>query len=233
MSKTLLITGGSSPIGAAIIKKFVENGYNIFFTYNSRDIEANQLAADIKNMGKECIAFKQDMTDIHAASNIISNFEKHFDHLDILVNNAVIKPLRQPLISMLDEEIDNQIMVGLTNAIKLCKHASSIMKNGSSIINISSESAKFGGNKIAVYAALKGALNSFTIGYAREMAESGIRVNAISPAVIHESEDVIEDQTIPLGRKGKPSEVADLAFFLCSKSAAYISGSIHTISGAR
>lgn len=233
MTKVLFITGGTSPIGSAIIKKFAQSGYDIFFTYNFRVNEALEIVSYIQSLGVKCVSFKIDMTSSDAIKDIIAEFKKYYSKPDVVVNNAAIVQARCTINEIDDLDIDKQIMVGLNSLIKITKYFSSFMSKNSSIINISSEAGKFGGNKLSLYASIKGAVNSFTIGVARELGEKGIRINAISPAVIGKSNVIEEDSTIPLGRKGTPSDIANIAYFLSTEDASYLSGSILTVSGAR
>jgi NAD(P)-dependent dehydrogenase (short-subunit alcohol dehydrogenase family) len=112
------------------------------------------------------------------------------------------------------------------------------MKNngGGAIVNISSEAAKFGGNRMTAYASSKAAVNTMTIGIAREVAPYKIRVNSVSPGVINTNDQEATKErlaTIPLGRLGKPSEVAELILWLLSDKASYVSGATFSVNGAR
>ncbi|AZL15490.1 SDR family NAD(P)-dependent oxidoreductase [Rickettsiales endosymbiont of Stachyamoeba lipophora] len=235
MSKTLVITGGTSLIGESIVRLFHSQGFNIVFTYHTSYTKAETLASDLGN--HNITKYQLDLADNLQLLRFVEYLSSNFNSIDVLINNGAMLPARRPVEEYSWEEID-QILFTNTNAtFKLCHGLLSLMRqNGGSIINISSEAAKFGGNQMTLYSASKGALNSFILGFAREVGKYHIRVNNISPAIIKDEQEVLPEEllkTLPLGRAGYPIDVANTAYWLCQDSARYISGTTLTISGGR
>lgn len=218
MKKTVLITGASKGIGLATAKKFEAEGYDVIVNYNKTTISG----------------FKRIQADISSEEDIIKMFSQ-IQKLDVLVNNAGISAADIQVEHMQFAELDQMFKTNTYSAFLCSREAIKLMKkSGGSIVNVTSEAAKFGGNNMANYSASKAAVNTLTVALAREVAKYNIRVNAVSPAIIdtgiHPSD---KSATIPMGRMGTPQEVADAIFYLASDSASYISGAILPVTGAR
>ena len=238
--KTAIVTGASRGIGAATASLLGDEGYNVVLGYNKEKEKAEILAGEIISKGGAAIAVQADMA---VEADIIRLFEtanNEFGHISALVNNAAVNPsgtVEGTEYAMLE----TVFRVNMFGTFIACREALKYMKAGGSIVNVSSEAAKFGGNKMTHYAASKAAINTFTVGFSREAAAKDIRVNAVSPGVI--DTDAHSGATperlaalhasLPFGRMGKTSEVAETIAWLLSDKASYISGSIITVAGAR
>jgi len=228
--KVALVTGGSKGIGRAICLVFAKAGAKIVINYSSDTTAAEAAADEIKKAGGEAIAIKAD----------VDQTIKVYGRIDILVNNAgVVKD--GYLMLMKEEDWDRVIATNLKGVFNCCRAAvrQMIAQKGGKIINIVSPSAITGRAGQTNYSASKGGIISFTKSLARELANFKINVNAVSPGVI-ETEMLktipqkIHDELlgmIPLGRFGRPEEVADVVTFLASDEASYITGQIISADG--
>ncbi len=240
--KTAIITGASRGIGAATAKLLAARNYAVVLNYNNSEEKAGKVLADIIKHGGKAIAVR---ADVGVEKDILRLFEtarKEFGNISALVNNAAISPACSV------EKIDYAMLdwVFRTNVYGVfiaCREAVKYMKEngGGAIVNVSSEAARFGGSQMAHYAASKAAVNTFTVGFAREAAAHNIRVNVVSPGII--DTDVHANATperleaikssLPMGRMGKAEEVAETITWLLSDAASYVSGSLISIAGAR
>lgn len=239
--KVALITGGSRGIGAATSLLLARSGYDICFTYFSDEGSAKLVKEEAASLGARVVTANVDVGSSSEIAALFSNFDDAFSRLDALVNSAAISASSLSVSKMTSDALNRIFSVNAIGTILCCREAIVRMKAGSAIVNLSSQAAKFGGNRMSHYAATKGAVDSFTIGFAREAAEKQVRVNAVSPAVIdtdahkNSSEDRLSalKRSIPLGRFGSSSEVAQTIAWLLSDKASYISGSIVPVTGAR
>lgn len=238
--KTALITGGTRGIGKAIVLAMAEEGADIVFTYLSRKDLAAQVVTAVQAMGRRCIAIQADASDIAAAKQVVERTIQEFEHIDILVNNAGVTH-DGLLIRMNEEQWDEVLNANLKSAFNYSKHVSQHMlsRRQGSIVNISSVVGIFGNAGQCNYAASKGAINAFTKSLSKELGARGVRVNGIAPGVIltemtQELPDELRAQylkDIALRRLGTPQDVANLAVFLASDKASYITGEIINCSG--
>ncbi len=238
--KTALITGGTRGIGKAIVLAMADEGADIVFTYLSRNDLAAQVVTAIQAMGRRCIAIQADASDIAAAKQVVERTIQEFEHIDILVNNAGVTH-DGLLIRMNEEQWDEVLNANLKSAFNYSKHVSQHMlsRRQGSIVNISSVVGIFGNAGQCNYAASKGAINAFTKSMSKELGARGVRVNGIAPGFIltemtQELPDELRAQylkDIALRRLGTPQDVANLAVFLASDKASYITGEIINCSG--
>ncbi len=238
--KTALITGGTRGIGRAIVLAMAEQGADIVFTYLSRGELAAQVAADVQAMGRRCVAIQADASDNAVAKQVVEQTIREFEHIDILVNNAGVTH-DGLLIRMNEEQWDEVLNANLKSAFNYSKHVSQhmISRRYGSIINLSSVVGIFGNAGQCNYAASKGAINAFTKSLSKELGARGVRVNGIAPGFIltEMTQQLPEElraqylKDIALHRLGTPEDVANLAVFLASDKASYITGEIINCSG--
>jgi NAD(P)-dependent dehydrogenase (short-subunit alcohol dehydrogenase family) len=244
----ILITGGSRGVGAATARLAAERGYDVAISYVSDEAAAHAVANDVKAAGRRALAIRADSADPEQVAALFNAIDREFGRLDVLVNNAAILGPQSSL-----EDLDfariqrifavNAIgpMLCSQQAIKRMSHRHS--GHGGAVINISSGAARLGSpNEYVDYAASKGALESFTIGFAKEVARDGIRVNCIRPGHIYTDMhasggepgrvDRVKD-SIPMGRGGQPVEVARAIMWLASDEASFITGTFLDVTGGK
>ena len=242
--RTALVTGAGGGIGRATALCLAELGMNVAVHYFRNADGARNAVAEIEKMGREVEAFQADLSRADEARGLVRDVEKRFGRIDVLVNNAGDLVERRPLLEM-DEELWRRIIdLNLTSAF-FCTQAAAcgMVKRGAGVIvNVSSLAAHNGGGPGAfAYATAKGALISFTKAIARELAPKGIRVNAVAPALIGETNfhdrytprEAFENtvRSIPAGRAGTPEDVARVIKFLVSDDSAYLIGETIDITG--
>ena len=239
-NKVALVTGASRGIGRAIAIKLAESGYDVAVNYNSNEAEAEKVADKIRSYGRRAMIVKANAGDRGDVNAMFRSVVKELGHIDVLVNNAGV--VDDAFLLMLSpDSLDRSLNINVKGYFYCAQAATLKMfkaKKGV-IINISSVSSMMALPGQSVYAATKGAINSMTATLARELAPYGIRVNAIAPGFIATDmvanlpEDKIQEYLtqIPLGRLGKVEEVAELAAFLASDEASYITGQTIVIDG--
>lgn len=239
--KTVLITGGSRGIGAALVRRFAEAGANVAFTYRSSSKAADELIGELSDQQGTLRAYQSDAADYEAAGQLVESVLKDFGQIDTLINNAGIT--RDTLMLRMDEEKWDAVMDNnLKSVFNLTKHVlRPMMKNrGGSIINMGSIVGLTGNAGQANYAASKAGIVGFSKSIAKEMGTRNIRCNVVAPGFIEtDMTDELNEQTreaylsnIPMKRFGKPSEVADVCVFLASDMSAYVSGQTISVCGA-
>lgn len=243
--KVVLITGASSGIGCAAAKLLGSRGAQVAIHYHSNRQGAEEAAEQIRAEGGDCALFSADVSDRDQVNRMASEVLERFGAIHVLVNNAGagIQPSR---FMELQEELWDKTYAVNVKSVLFCSQAvlrDMLPRGEGKIINISSGAARFGGAGESVhYASAKGAVNTLTIGMAREFADQGILVNAVAPGVIdtawHEkfsSGERLQQflPTVPLKRAGSPQDVAEMIAFLASDSANYITGEIFNVSGGR
>ncbi len=239
-NKTALITGASRGIGRAIAEKFAAAGANVALIYAGNDAAANETMATVQSLGVKAKAYRCDVADFAATAATVAAVLEEFGGVDILVNNAGI--VRDNLLlSMSEEDFDAVVGVNLKGAFNTTRHLYQhfMRKRRGRIVNISSVVGLCGNAGQANYAAAKAGLVGLTKSTARELASRGITCNAIAPGYIaSDMTDTLSEPVkqkalacIPAGRMGTPAEVAELACFLASDAAAYITGEVIRVDG--
>lgn len=239
-NKVALITGASRGIGEAIALKFAEHGANIAFTYLSSDERAKALEDQLTALGVKAKAYKSDAGQFAAAEALANAVAADFGTIDICVNNAGIS--RDNLLLRLSPDQWDEVMAAnLKSVFNLTKQVIRPMMKArkGSIINMSSVVGLAGNAGQSAYAASKAGIIGFTKSIAQELGSRNIRCNAIAPGFIetdmtHYLKDGGSEQwfsKIPLGRFGKPSEIADVCLFLASDMSAYVTGQVLAADG--
>lgn len=230
--KRALVTGAARGIGAAVALKLAEDGADVAITYEKSAEKAEVLAAEIRAMGRRAVAIQSDAASSEAAKAAVEQTVADLGGLDILINNAGVlfsgNFSTQPL-----EEIDLQLNVNVRGVFLVTQAALNHIPNGGRIISTGSNAGlavPFAG--IAVYAATKSALESFTRGLARELGPREITVNLVRPGPIdtdmNPADGALAPAVLPslsIARYGRTREVAEAVAFLAGPSAAYITGS--------
>lgn len=246
--KVLLVTGGSRGIGAAVCRQAAAAGYRVVVNYAANAEAAEKVVDDIKAAGGDALALQGDVgseTDILAMFDIVDHT---YGPLDALVNNAGIVDRKARLDEMSLARLERMMRINLIGSLLCAREAVKRMSTlhggkGGVIVNLSSVAAVLGGpGEYVDYAASKGAIDSLTIGLAREVATEGIRVNSVRPGIIetdiHASggqPDRVDKMKgmVPMQRGGSADEVASAVLYLLSDAASYSTGSILTVSGGR
>jgi 3-oxoacyl-[acyl-carrier protein] reductase len=245
--KVALISGGSRGIGAATVRMFTAAGAKVAFSYRSARSEAEAL---VKECGADvCYAIAADLNSPAAARALVAEAVRHFGRLDILVaNHGVWPPDDVPIERMSDEQWRSTLAINLDGVFGLVKHAVAQMKTqartaapAGHIVLISSTSGQRGEAFHSDYSATKGALISLTKSLASELASAGIYVNCVAPGWVDTdmSAGALADpktgdkirSTIPLGRVGRPEEIAAPVLFLCTEHAGFITGEVFNVNG--
>jgi 3-oxoacyl-[acyl-carrier protein] reductase len=235
-----IVTGSSRGIGQAIAVELAKKGVSIVINNDKKIEEALGTVEAIKKLGQRAINVKADVSNIREANEMFKATLEEYGKVDILINNAgIIKDAF--LEGMNDDDWNAVISVILTGTYNCTKLAVGFMKQQmhGRIVNISSVVGQMGNIGQANYAAAKAAVIGFTKAVARECARYGITVNAVAPGFIETSmlkkvpADVLAKilKQIPLGRFGKPEEVAKLVVYLASDDASYITGQVFNING--
>lgn len=243
---TLLVTGGSAGIGAATARMAATRGYDrVIITY-SRDVEgANTVVQDMKAAGAEAHAICADVTDMAAISALFDQISTLPPAPLHLVNNAGIVSPPGSLNDLTPDRVAQVFAVNVFGAIEVARQALGYMRahHGGHMVNISSAAARHGSpHQYVDYAATKGAIETFTIGTAHELAAEGIRVNGLRPGLIEteiHAKGGVPDRldkighTPPMGRPGTANEVAEGILWLLSDQASYVTGTILDVTGGR
>ncbi|RPA64968.1 3-oxoacyl-[acyl-carrier-protein] reductase [Aerococcus agrisoli] len=235
-TKTVLITGGSRGIGAAIAHKFAANGYHIIIV--SRSGSTPEHVDALTAYGVEVRDFKGDVTDFSFAKEIMDTVKADFNTLDVLVNNAGIT--RDTLLMRMKEsDFDAVIDINLKGTFNFIQAASKLMmkQRAGAIINIASVVGEMGNVGQANYAASKAGMLGLTKSAARELGMRGITVNAVAPGYIEtdmtdempEKAKAAMLENIPLSKLGQPSDIAEAVYFLATQS--YITGTTLDVNG--
>lgn len=248
MDKVIVITGASRGIGAATARLAAREGYRICINYLSDDEAAQRVLADVRELGAEAITVKADVSVEDEIIHMFQRVDAELGPLMALVNNAGTIGQKNQLEHMSEFRLLKLMKTNVVGPMLCSKHAVQRMSKrqggrGGSIVNVSSVAARLGApNEYVDYAASKGALDTFTVGLAKEVASDGIRVNAVRPGYIFTDFHALSgdpervsklEPSIPMGRGGQAEEVAEAIIWLLSDKASYSTGSFIDLGGGR
>lgn len=245
---TLIVTGASRGIGAAVARRAAKSGYAVAVNYCNGESEAKELVSAILAAGGRAAAIRADVSRERDVLDLFQNAERELGPIKALVNNAGVTGGFARVEDVTAAAIEKVFAVNVTGAILCAREAVRRMSTkrggaGGAIVNVSSRAARYGSaGEWVHYAATKGAIDSFTIGLAREVATEGIRVNAVAPGLVETGLHAANGEpgrlqrlmgTIPMQRAGQPHEVAEAVLWLLLPAASYTTGAILEIGGGR
>jgi len=247
-AKVMLITGASRGIGAATARLAARHGYDVAVNFASNKAAAEAVVADIRKAGRKAVAIQADVGKPEDIVRLFRNVDGELGRLDAFFNNAGIVEQASKFVDIAPERLQRILAINTVGAFIAAQEAVRRMSTrtggkGGVIVNMSSMAAKLGGsNESTDYATAKGAIDSLTIGLAKELAPEGIRVNAVRPGLI--DTDIQRDfgvgdrvgknkHLVPLQRGGTAEEVAEAVLWLCSDRASYCTGLLLDVAGGR
>jgi len=248
LSRIVIVTGASRGIGAACARSAAVQGFDVCVNYLTSHTDAENVAAAVRDTGRRAITVQADMRSEEDIVRLFTTVDNELGLVDALINNAGSLGHPSRVVDLAASDIDDLFTANVTSYFVCSREAVLRMStsqggHGGAIVNIASVASRIGGAGLYVhYAASKGAIDTLTIGLAREVASEGIRVNAVRPGMIHSEirvraglPDGVDEiaPTIPMKRYGDPEEVAAAALWLLSDSASYVTGTLLDVSGAR
>ncbi|WP_416757059.1 SDR family oxidoreductase [Pseudomonas sp. BNK-6] len=248
MDKVIVITGGGRGIGAATALLAAQQGFKVCINYQADEQSAQQVLEQVRALGAQAIAVRADVSIEDEVIGLFHRVDNELGRVTALVNNAGTVGHKSRLDEMSEFRIQKIMKTNVMGPILCAKHAVLRMSprhggQGGSIVNVSSVAARLGSpGEYVDYAASKGALDTLTIGLSKEVAGEGIRVNAVRPGYIYtdfhalsgDADRVSKLETaIPMGRGGRPDEVAEAILWLLSDKASYATGTFVDLGGGR
>jgi NAD(P)-dependent dehydrogenase (short-subunit alcohol dehydrogenase family) len=240
--KVAIITGADSGIGRAVALAFAREGADVLCSYWTEDDDAAETRRLVEDAGRRCVTVAGDIGDRDHCRALVERAADELGGLDVLVNNAAYQMSYETFLEIPPEEIEFVFRTNVIAMFHLCQAAVPRMSEGSTIINTTSIQAAQPSPQLLHYAATKGAISTFTKGLAQELAERGIRVNAVAPGPIWTplvvmsfpgSKNAEFGEDTPLGRPGQPAELAPLYVFLATDDSRYVSGEVIGATGGK
>ena len=248
MGKVLVVTGGSRGIGAATARLGAASGYAVCINYRRNETAGRALVEDIRNSGGQAIAVVADVGSEADVLRLFAQVDEQLGPVTALVNNAGILERQMRVEQMSAGRLQRVLTTNVIGSFLCAREAIRRMSTrhggqGGAIVNVSSVAARLGSpDEYVDYAAAKGAIDSFTLGLAREVAGEGIRVNAVRPGVIYTEIHASGGEpgrvervkaSVPMQRGGQPEEVARAILWLLSPEASYTTGALLDVTGGR
>jgi NAD(P)-dependent dehydrogenase (short-subunit alcohol dehydrogenase family) len=240
--RVALITGADSGIGRAVAIAFAREGADVLGSYWKEDEDAAETKRLVEDAGRRCITVPGDIGDREHSRSLVDRAVDELGRLDVLVNNAAYQMAHESFLDIPPDELEFVFRTNVLAMFHLCQAAVPKLKPGSTIINTTSIQAAQPSPQLLHYAATKGAISTFTKGLAQELADRGIRVNAVAPGPIWTPLVVMSfpgdknaefGADTPLGRPGQPGELAPLYVFLATDESRYISGEVVGATGGK
>ncbi|MBH3413992.1 MULTISPECIES: SDR family oxidoreductase [Pseudomonas] len=248
MHNVIVITGASRGIGAATALQAAREGYRICINYHADDQAAESILAQVRALGAEAITVRADASVEDEVIQLFHRVDQELGPVTALVNNAGTIGQQSRVEAMSEFRLLKVMKTNVVGPMLCAKHALLRMARrhggaGGAIVNVSSIAARLGSpNEYVDYAASKGALDTFTIGLAKEVAGEGVRVNGVRPGYIHTGFHALSgdpdrvtklEPGLPMGRGGRAEEVAEAILWLLSEKASYSTGSFIDLGGGR
>ena len=248
MAKVIVITGGSRGIGAATALLAARQGFNVCINYLSDDDAARRVLAEVRSCGVQAIAVRADASNEDEVIHLFNRVDNELGAVTALVNNAATIAEQSAMEEMSEFRLLKMMKTNVVGPMLCAKQAILRMStrhggSGGAIVNVSSVAARLGSpNEYVDYAASKGALDTFTIGLSKELASQGVRVNSVRPGYIHTEFHALsgdanrvtkQESALPIGRGGRPEEVAEAIVWLSSELASYVTGTFVDLGGGR
>jgi len=248
MNQVLLITGGGRGIGAATALLAARQGHAVAVNYTQNSLAADDIVRTVREHGGRAIAVQADVADEAQVVRMFKQIDAKLGPLTGLVNNAGVVDVPSRVDDMSFERLRRMFDINVLGSFLCAREAVRRMRNdqggtGGAIVNVSSAAARLGSpGQYVDYAASKGAIDTFTLGLAKEVAPQGIRVNAVRPGLIHtdiHASGGLPDRVahlaheVPMKRGGSSHEVAQAIVWLLSDASSYVTGSIVDVSGGR
>ncbi|MEM9434475.1 MAG: SDR family oxidoreductase [Pseudomonadota bacterium] len=246
--RNLLVTGASAGIGAATARLAGRRGYNVAIHYNSDRAGAERVAGDVEAAGGQAVLIQGNVAQPEAVSRIFAEFDAALPGLDAFVNNAGIVDMKTRVDEISADRLINMVNINLVGAFLAAKEAVLRMSTahggtGGAIVNLSSAAAKLGAaGQYVDYAATKGAIEVLNLGLSQEVANEGVRVNAIRPGIIEtdiHAKGGLPNRAaemapmVPMKRSGSAEEVAEAILWLLSDASSYVTGTVMDVTGGR
>ena len=248
MDNVIIITGAGRGIGAATALAAARAGYRICINYLADDDAAHRVLEQVRELGAEAITVRADVSVEDEVIQLFHRVDNELGRVTALVNNAGTLGHKSRLDEMSEFRLLKLMKTNVVGPMLCAKHALQRMSTrhggpGGAIVNVSSLAARLGSpNEYVDYAASKGALDTFTLGLAKEVAGEGVRVNGVRPGYIHTGFHALSgdpdrvaklEPGLPMGRGGRPEEVAEAILWLLSDKASYSTGSFVDLGGGR